>query len=46
MANGIRRNQILKEVAQQKSCVEENGPVKRATMGFQNFSIKQPYDDN
>ena len=33
----------LKEVAQRKLCVEGNGPVKGATMGFQKFSIKPPY---
>ena len=27
----------LKGVAQRKRCVEANGPVKGATMGFNNF---------
>ena len=35
----------LKELAQQKS-VEENEPVKGATMDFQKISYKQPYSDN
>ena len=31
---------VVKEVAQQKRCVEENGPVKGATMDNFNFLIK------
>ena len=37
---------MMKEVAQQKRCVEANGPVKGATMDNFNFLIKQPYEDN
>ena len=38
--------QHLKELTQQKLCVEENGPVKGATIGFQKNLTKQPYGDN
>ena len=36
----------MKEVAQWKRCVEENGPVKGATMDNFYFLIKQSYGDN
>ena len=37
---------LIEGIGAAEECVEGNGPVKGTTMGFQNFSSKQPYGNN